>query len=129
MSGYIYLGFDASGLFKIGITNDVEKRLRQFRTANPTFFLLLHIPVEHPAVVEVELHTKFSDKRVRGEWFCLDGGDLLYIYDRLLGEDGNSHNLEDFQKMYEIISVKKVAKEEHFIEDMKIISKENGWLI
>ena len=38
MSGYIYLGFDASGLFKIGITNDVEKRLRQFRTANPTFF-------------------------------------------------------------------------------------------
>ena len=101
MSGKLYVGFDGTGLFKIGITRDHQKRLRQFRTANPTFSYILVFNVDNPSVAEVEVHTKFSDRNFAGEWYKLTGQDLKWIYDKFSIE--GRHGQKDFEVVHDMI--------------------------
>lgn len=76
--GCVYLvagvGYD---IHKIGSSQDITKRLRYFRTNLPFQVELIHkIETTAPAKLERELHKKFSDKRVNGEWFRLDQADI-----------------------------------------------------
>lgn len=99
--GYLYVGFDATKLFKIGITNNYEKRLRQFRTGNPTFHYIMVFNVESPAVAEIEMHTKFDYLKYSGEWFKLNASDLKWIYDRFTTE--HRHTYSDFETVLQKI--------------------------
>jgi lipocalin len=101
MSGKLYVGFDGTGMFKVGITQDHKSRLRQFRTANPTFHYILVFNVDNPAMAEVEVHSKFSNKLYAGEWYKLQAQDLKWIYDRYTVE--GRHGQEDFDAVYEMI--------------------------
>lgn len=117
MSGQVYLCFDGSGLWKIGIASDPKKRLRQLRTGNATIRMPFNVTVEYPSAIELELHTKFEGRRVAGEWFDLEPEDLYYIYNRLLGK-GNTHNLSDFVILHDVISKQRKASDHNWLKDL-----------
>lgn len=87
MANLLYVGYDPTGLFKIGITDNEERRLKQIRTGNPFFSYIFFVQCENAAIQELEFHTVFARKRVKGEWFSLNPSDLKFMYDKLL--DGN----------------------------------------
>lgn len=53
---------------KIGISTNPQKRLQQMRTGNPDITLLGDIPGGRR--IETDLHQRFSEARLEGEWFC-----------------------------------------------------------
>lgn len=57
-------------LHKIGITNDLETRLKNIRTGNP--FPIKYVfsqEMDNAFKVERWLHIQFKDYRLEGEWF------------------------------------------------------------
>jgi len=59
--------------YKIGITTNVDRRLKQLRTQQPPFPIDLIHSVSSSEYQEAErdLHERFSEVRVHGEWFAL----------------------------------------------------------
>jgi hypothetical protein len=79
VAGGVYL-LHCNGLYKIGLGSDVKKRIKQLQTGTPFEITHIHtVPTATPDVLEAELHARFAHKRVRGEWFALDAGDVAYI--------------------------------------------------
>ena len=87
MSGHVYIGYDENGLFKIGMTTNFEKRLKQIRNMNPAFQYLCIIPCDNPRSTEKELHRRFESKRYVGEWFKLTADDIQAIVYEFTGND------------------------------------------
>lgn len=100
--GQLYIGYDKSGLYKIGVTYDYKKRFKAFRTGNPTFGFLFVFSVENPYAIEEELHKKFYEQRVEGEWFQLDGHDMKYICDRCMGTNSR-HTVAELEQIMGMI--------------------------
>lgn len=75
-SDKLYIISSKSGektVLKIGITNDLDKRLKSIQTGNPEKISLVHqeeIP-SYINIIEFErwLHSVFGNKRKTGEWF------------------------------------------------------------
>jgi len=79
MSGYVYL-LHCEGRHKIGITEDVRKRLSAIQTSNPfPVALVASSRVEDPAKFERQLHNRFAGQRVRREWFDLQPAEVEAI--------------------------------------------------
>jgi len=70
-----YVMSNGSGLYKIGKSIDPLKREKMLSTGNPNIRLVLSMEMD----IERELHIKFADKKVSGEWFELSEDDLNYI--------------------------------------------------
>lgn len=78
--GYVYLLKSPTGYYKIGRAKNPEKRLETFNVKLPfevDFECLIYS--DDMWFLERELHIKFKDKRVQGEWFKLDDEDIAYI--------------------------------------------------
>jgi hypothetical protein len=86
---YVYIGCSKNGLCKVGITTDYKKRLKQLKTGNPFFKYLAVFTSERAALTEIEIHTKFSNKRVQGEWFDLSQQDIKWIMDEYTNQGGD----------------------------------------
>jgi Meiotically up-regulated gene 113 len=99
--GYIYIGYDQKGLFKIGMTENVQKRQKQIQNMNPNFYMFLAYKVDSPAVAEVTIHERFKEKRVVGEWFELTAEDILWIVDKYLEPDIERPSLESVRMSWE----------------------------
>jgi hypothetical protein len=56
------------GPIKIGVTNDVARRLSALQNGAPDKLVVL-LTAEGDREVEEEVHRKFSHLRLRGEWF------------------------------------------------------------
>lgn len=71
MSKYVYLIYSESGLYKIGVSNDVEKRMSTLRTGSGYALTCLayYKTKDKPTTVERALHKLFDEFRVLGEWF------------------------------------------------------------
>jgi hypothetical protein len=81
---YIFTANEFDGAYKIGLTNDIERRLADMQTGCP--FLLIPIKVykvDNPTAIEIMLHSFFKKKRIRGEWFRLTDIDISYIDEAL----------------------------------------------
>lgn len=66
--------------YKIGKSNNPEKRSRTIGTKMPVETTLLHsFPCDNASASETMLHTLFGDKRLNGEWFGLSGEDVDFI--------------------------------------------------
>ena len=77
---YIITANEYASIYKIGLTNDVIRRLREMQTGCPyVLFALRAYSVNNPVAVEAMLHAFFHKKRLQGEWFSLDAVDLRYI--------------------------------------------------
>ena len=80
--GYVYVirDIEVSGLYKIGKSQDVRKRLTDFGAKLPFEFHIVHIvPAGNHTALETVLHHNFADKRQRGEWFALEWEDVVWI--------------------------------------------------
>lgn len=57
-----------TGLVKIGFTSDFKRRIHHLNSLNNDRLTLVGL-IEGDMQTEREMHTRFSDARVRGEWF------------------------------------------------------------
>jgi hypothetical protein len=83
--GYIYIMGMGSDLFKIGWTYNVQKRLKEFQTANPVLAVVHAEHVTDPRLRESTLHKRYGGKRAAGEWFRLTEADIDEIKAYLAG--------------------------------------------
>jgi hypothetical protein len=79
--GYVYLLEAESGLYKIGVSIRPHKRISEVKRAIPSedLLTLCLIPTPDMFRLESDLHYRFVDKRVKGEWFKLEREDVQYI--------------------------------------------------
>lgn len=80
--GYVYLlqAIEPNHYYKIGRTNNPERRIKELGVKLPYPIELLHlIPTDDMDGLELDLHMQFSHKRVNGEWFALAPDDVNYI--------------------------------------------------
>lgn len=63
----------ATGQYKIGVSKDVQKRLKQLQTGNGCeLHIVASFESSYPYYVEKMLHRHFQKDRTEGEWFYLD---------------------------------------------------------
>ena len=91
---YLITAAQYTDIYKIGLTNDVARRLNDMQTGSPyTLYAMRSYAVENAVAVEAMLHAFFHKKRIRGEWFNLSADDLRYIDDAMLAVDEVLHGL------------------------------------
>ncbi len=74
--GFVYL-MKSGKYYKIGRSVCAEKRTYEVRLQLPEELKLVHkIKTDDPAGIEAYWHQRFSEKRVRGEWFSLSKQDI-----------------------------------------------------
>ncbi len=67
----VYLiGSTDSPLVKIGWSDNPKRQLRDLQSGSPVLLQLLAV-FEDGQLMEAELHRRFADKRMHGEWFDL----------------------------------------------------------
>lgn len=67
-SGYVYL-LECGGKYKIGFSNNVERRIKQLDTRPFELKLICKVYSDIAFKVEQELHRRFSNCKVTGEWY------------------------------------------------------------
>jgi hypothetical protein len=73
-----------SSYVKVGITNNIERRLRTLQTANPHKLELVYKFTAAPGVIKsfekiVHRELKKMDRHVHGEWFFIHPGELKNV--------------------------------------------------
>jgi len=87
--GYVYL-LKSKDLYKIGITENIQGRIRHYRTSNPFGIdLLFQGKVRLRKRTEDDLNNRFERKRVKGEWFKLNKEDVSTIKSILNSRENN----------------------------------------
>lgn len=73
MNVYFIQAGDKSGAIKIGVADNVDRRLSELQTANHAELTVISImPCESKQrayTLEKRLHSAFSKENIRGEWF------------------------------------------------------------
>lgn len=67
-----------NGYYKIGRSINILKREKTLQSEDPDISLISSTPID----IEFELHQKYKDKHIRGEWFSLNESDVKDIIDR-----------------------------------------------
>lgn len=78
--GFVYLLQSPTSAYKIGRTADPDDRMATFSVKLPFEVEYEHlIETSNMYQLESELHARFADRRVNGEWFDLTNEDVAYI--------------------------------------------------
>ena len=77
--GWVYV-LRAGEYYKIGRSKTPKQRYEELATLPPWPTEMVHtIETKDRCQLEAELHSKFADKRKRGEWFELDEEDVTWL--------------------------------------------------
>lgn len=77
--GHVYV-LAGGGCHKIGRTKDLRRRVEQLAVQLPfEVALVCSLKSDDPKTLEAELHERFANKRLNGEWFDLSAEDVAYI--------------------------------------------------
>lgn len=81
-SGFIYvLQMEGHPYYKIGRTNNIDRRIKEISPVLPTKHRLVrYYSVKDAVRGEKTLHNEFKAQRLNGEWFNLTASDLDYIH-------------------------------------------------
>lgn len=80
-------------IFKIGISIDVKRRMKELQRKSPLEIKLIRAWRGHDyEYAESSLHYLFKNRRIRGEWFRLTPHDLLDIFNIL--DSGTPYGFE-----------------------------------
>lgn len=75
---YIYLMINRrNNLYKIGRSDNPKIREKTLQSEEPEIEMLHFFPGS--SIKEASLHSRYADKRVRGEWFQLEPHEVLFI--------------------------------------------------
>lgn len=76
--GYVYLlRIPETGVYKIGVSIDVEKRIKQLQTGNTEEITLVNkFYSNYPYKIESNLHRRYGVQAIKGEWFYLEQKDV-----------------------------------------------------
>ena len=86
VTDYVYLISDGT-YTKIGITNNLTKRLKVLQTGNPHKLTYIdYVPCDDASRVEKELHNLYALKHMVGEWFNLNEVDVKNILDDITAQ-------------------------------------------
>lgn len=79
-AGYVYLIQSPTGAYKIGRTKNPKDRMKTFGVQLPFEVEFVHL-IETPDMytLESDLHKRFEERRVNGEWFALEPADIEFI--------------------------------------------------
>ena len=93
MKSYVYAILDPeNNCLKVGKANDVTQRISDLQVGNPNELKLIAtiscLSENHAFAVESELHRKYSNLYVRGEWFKYDD-DLLKEFTDFIDNNQN----------------------------------------
>lgn len=68
-STHLYV-LQCNNMLKIGVTNDIDKRIKNLQTGNAEPIELLYLEErKNPTKAEKFLHNYFQKNRKKGEWF------------------------------------------------------------
>lgn len=74
--GYVYL-LKSGDHYKIGKSEDIERRVKEVRTQMPESLVLVHtIRTDDASGIERYWHQRFQNQRANGEWFKLSRADI-----------------------------------------------------
>ena len=85
---YVYL-IEAGNIYKIGFSNNPEKRLYQIQTSNPHQCKILFKIADPLGSLEKDLHKQFAKLRLNGEWFTKSDL-ILKTFEQLAIDNGTS---------------------------------------
>jgi len=79
--GVVYLlKIKGESKYKIGVSSNFKKRYNQLASKMPYKLLIVHkINSNNMYHLEKELHNRFKNKKIKGEWFNLEEKDIKYI--------------------------------------------------
>jgi hypothetical protein len=78
--GFVYLMQADNGLYKIGMSADIKKRLKDINRDVPVRVRLIHyIASDYQGMAEAYLHTRFKEEREKYEWFKLTQDQVNWI--------------------------------------------------
>lgn len=95
--GYVYLLYDSiNQMHKIGVSMNIQRRLKQLQTGNPTDLQLVsYFQSDQPFKIEQMLHNKLKQKRFNNEWFVLDKNDVDTFFENCQRQQNIINSLKD----------------------------------
>ena len=82
--GYVYIissdAFIKENLYKIGYTNNIDRRLYSLRAGNPFLKIIYKIHTDNAKILEQKIHIEYESSRYDREWFKIEDIDKCIEY-------------------------------------------------